>query len=114
MIDRIKRDGRDREYDIVLGLSGGVDSSYLALLAKRWGLRTLLVHVDTGWNSELAVSNIEKLVKTLGFDLETFVVDWEEMQDVQYAFFKSGVPNQDVPQDHAIFAAFYKLAFKHR
>jgi aminotransferase len=114
LIDRIKTDGKGREYDIILGISGGVDSSYLALLARDWGLRALLIHVDTGWNSELAVHNIENIVTKLNFDLETHVVDWEEMQDLQYAFLRSGVPNQDVPQDHAIFAAFYGFAAKHR
>lgn len=108
LIQRIKVDGRNQDYDVVAGLSGGVDSSYLILKAKEWGLRVLVVHVDTGWNSELAVSNIENLVRHCGFDLLTHVVDWQEMQDLQYAFFKSGVPNQDIPQDHAIFAAFIR------
>ncbi len=114
LISRIKQDGKGRDYDIVLGLSGGVDSSYLALLASQWGLRTLIIHVDTGWNSELSVKNIENIVTRLKFDLETFVVDWDEMQDLQHAFLMSGVPNQDIPQDHAIFAAFYRFAHKHR
>jgi N-acetyl sugar amidotransferase len=113
LIDRMRRDGRGREYDAVCGLSGGVDSSYLASQAKALGLRVLVIHVDTGWNSELAVKNIENIVTRAGIDLVTHVVDWEEMQDVQYAFFKSGVPNQDIPQDHAIMAAFYGFAAKH-
>ncbi len=110
LVERIRKDGRGRDYDAVMGLSGGVDSSYSAYLAKQLGLRVLIIHVDTGWNSEQAVKNIENIVSTLGFDLHTDVVDWEEMQDVQYAFFRSGVPNQDVPQDHAIFAGFYNFA----
>ncbi len=114
LIDRIKRDGRDQDYDVVSGLSGGVDSSYMALQARKFGLRTLIVHVDTGWNSELAVKNIENIVNRCGFDLYTHVVDWEEMQDLQHAFFKAGVPNQDIPQDHAIYAGFVRYAAKHK
>jgi N-acetyl sugar amidotransferase len=113
LLQRIRDDGRGREYDSILGLSGGVDSSYLAYLARQHGLRPLVVHTDTGWNSELAVKNIENIVKRCGFDLVTHVVDWPEMQDVQRAFFNAAVPNQDIPQDHAIFAAFYGLAAKH-
>ncbi|MBI2515865.1 MAG: N-acetyl sugar amidotransferase [Opitutae bacterium] len=114
LVARIREEGRGREYDSILGLSGGVDSSYLAYLAWQNGLRPLVVHTDTGWNSELAVKNIENIVKRCKFDLYTHVVDWPEMQDVQRAFFRSAVPNQDIPQDHAIFAAFYGLAAKHR
>jgi N-acetyl sugar amidotransferase len=113
LVERIRRDGRGRDYDAISGLSGGVDSTYLAYLAKQWGLRVLIVHVDTGWNSELAVKNIENAVTRLGFDLATHVVDWEEMQDLQLAFFRSGVPNQDIPQDHAIVAGFYRFAAQH-
>jgi N-acetyl sugar amidotransferase len=113
LVDRIRRAGRGSDYDAILGLSGGVDSTYIAYLAKQWGLRVLLVHVDTGWNSELAVRNIEQAVTRLGFDLVTHVVDWEEMQDLQLAFFRSGVPNQDIPQDHAIVAGFYRFAAQH-
>ncbi len=114
LIDRIKADGRSREYDCALGLSGGVDSSYLAYLAKREGLRPLVVHTDAGWNSDIAVRNIENIVKTCGFDLTTVVIDWGEMADLQRAFLKAGLPNQDIPQDHVIFAAFYGLAARHR
>ncbi|MBW3655475.1 MAG: N-acetyl sugar amidotransferase [Gemmatimonadetes bacterium] len=110
---KIRADGRGRDYDVIMGLSGGVDSSYVAYLAHRMGLRVLIIHVDTGWNSELAVKNIEGIVTTLGFDLATEVVDWEEMQDLQYSFFKSGVPNQDIPQDHAINAGFYNFAARY-
>lgn len=113
LVECIKREGRGREYDAICGLSGGVDSSYLAYQAKRLGLRTLIIHVDTGWNSELAVKNIENIVTKLGFELVTHVVDWEEMQDLQLAFFRSGVPNQDIPQDHAIAAGFYNFAAKY-
>jgi N-acetyl sugar amidotransferase len=114
LIDRIKRDGRDQDYDVVSGLSGGVDSSFMALQARKFGLRTLIVHVDTGWNSELAVKNIENIVNRCGFDLYTHVVDWEEMQDLQHAFFRASVPNQDIPQDHAIYAGFVRHAAKHK
>lgn len=113
LLERIREAGRGREYDSILGLSGGVDSSYLAYLTWKHGLRPLVVHTDTGWNSELAVKNIENIVKTCKFDLITHVVDWPEMQDIQRAFFRAAVPNQDMPQDHAIFASFYGLAAKH-
>jgi len=112
LIDGLKREGRRREFDAVLGLSGGIDSSYLALRSKEWGLRLLVVHVDGGWNSEAAVSNIEKLVDYCGYELFTYVVDWSEMRDLQLAYLKSGVTNQDVPQDHAYFATLYNLAVR--
>lgn len=114
LIQRIKNDGRGRDYDCALGLSGGVDSSYLAFIAKREGLRPLVVHTDAGWNSDIAVRNIERIVKACGFDLFTVVVDWDEMADLQRAFLRAGVPNQDIPQDHVIFAALYELAAKYR
>jgi N-acetyl sugar amidotransferase len=110
----IKAEGKGRDYDCIIGLSGGVDSSYLAVKVKDLGLRPLVVHVDAGWNSELAVMNIESLVKALGFDLFTLVVDWEEMRDLQVAFLRSGVANQDVPQDHAFFAGLYHFATRQK
>jgi N-acetyl sugar amidotransferase len=110
VVDTIKAEGRGRDYDCIIGLSGGVDSSYLAIKAKELGLRPLVMHVDAGWNSELAVKNIENLVKALGFDLFTLVIDWEEMRDLQIAFLRSGIANQDVPQDHAYFAGLYRFA----
>lgn len=106
-IDKIKEEGEGKEYDCIIGLSGGVDSSYIVHLAKKEGLRPLIMHCDTGWNSELAVKNIEGLVKGCGFDLYTHVINWQEMADVQRAFLIAGVPNQDIPQDHAIMAAFF-------
>jgi N-acetyl sugar amidotransferase len=113
VIDRIKRDGRGRDHDCLIGISGGVDSSYLTYLAKeRLGLRPLLFHVDAGWNSQQAVNNIEKLVDGLGVDLHTEVVNWQEMRDLQLAFFKAGVPHLDTPQDHAFFAGLYNFAAK--
>ena len=108
----IKSAGTGREYDCILGLSGGVDSSYLALKAKDWGLRPLVVHVDAGWNSELAVCNIERIVKHCGYDLHTYVVDWEEMRDLHLAYLRSGIANQDVPQDHIFFSSLYHFATK--
>jgi len=114
LVEQVKRDGKGQDYDVVLGLSGGVDSSYVTYLCKQFALRALIIHVDTGWNSELAVKNIENLVKFGGFDLDTLVVDWEEMQDLQLAFFRAGVPNQDIPQDHAIYAGFIRRAARHR
>lgn len=113
-ISEIKRKGKHSEYDCLLGLSGGVDSSYLAVKVKEWGLRPLVFHVDAGWNSELAVANIASVVKHCQFDLFTEVVDWETMKDLQLAYFRSGVLNQDVPQDHVFFASLFKFAKKFR
>jgi len=113
IVAQIKTQGRNSDYDCIMGLSGGVDSSYVAYTAKRLGLRPLAVHFDSGWNSELAVSNIESIVKTLGIDLHTHVVDWEEMRDLQLAFFKASVANCDIPTDHAFPAILYREAAKH-
>jgi N-acetyl sugar amidotransferase len=114
IIDKIKKDGTGKDYDCILGLSGGVDSSYLALKVNDLGLRPLVVHVDAGWNSELAVYNIEQIVKYCNYDLHTHVIDWEEMKDLQLAYFKAGVSNQDVPQDHAFFASMYHFAVRNK
>ena len=114
LIAEIKQAGWGRDYDCIMGLSGGVDSSYLAMKAHEWGLRVLAVHIDGGWNTQIAVRNIERMVAELGFDLYTFVIDWEEMRDLQIAFLKAGVPNQDVPQDHAFFAGLYREAARQR
>jgi len=113
-VEAIKRAGHGRDFDCVIGLSGGVDSSYVTFLAKeRLGLRPLLLHVDAGWNSQQAVNNIEALVDGLGLDLHTEVVNWLEMRDLQLAFFKAQVPHLDTPQDHAFFAGLYNFAAKH-
>jgi N-acetyl sugar amidotransferase len=113
-IEKIKQDGKGKDHDCLIGLSGGVDSSYVVWLAKeKFGLRPLLFHVDAGWNSQQAVNNIEKLVDGLSLDLHTEVVDWREMQDLQLAFFKAQVPHLDTPQDHAFFAGLYNFAAKH-
>jgi N-acetyl sugar amidotransferase len=111
--DSIKVAGKGKDFDCIIGMSGGVDSSYLVYLAKeKLGLRPLVFHVDAGWNSQEAVHNIEQLVDKLGLDLYTEVIDWEEMKDLQLSFFKSGVPHIDTPQDHAFFATMYKFASK--
>lgn len=113
MLAAVREAGKGKEYDCVIGLSGGIDSAYLAYKAREWNLRPLVVHVDCGWNSELAVHNIEAVVKHCGYDLHTVVVDWEEVKDLQLAYLRSGVANQDVPQDHAFFAGLYGEAIKH-
>lgn len=111
LLNQIRKSGSGKEYDCIVGVSGGVDSSYLVYYLKKVaGLRPLAVHLDSGWNSELAVKNIESILKKLDVDLFTYVVDWEEMKDLQVAFLKAGVANQDIPQDHAIIATLYKVA----
>jgi N-acetyl sugar amidotransferase len=107
---RIKESGKGQPFDCVLGLSGGVDSSYMAYLAKKWSLRPLVVHFDNGWNDELAVRNIELIVKKLGFDLHTFVMDWPEFRDLQRSYFKASVLDLEVPTDHMIFGALHRIA----
>lgn len=111
----IKDEGKGKDFDCLIGMSGGIDSSYLLYLAKeKLGLRPLVFHVDAGWNTQLAVNNIERLIEKLGLDLYTEVIDWEEMKDLQLAYFKSGVPHIDVPQDHAFFATMYHFAAKYK
>ena len=114
IFNQIKKDEKGKEFDCIIGLSGGVDSSYLAYIAVNKGLRPLAVHVDCGWNSEQAVKNIENVVKKLNIELHTFVVNWEEIKDLQRSFFKASLPDQDIPQDHAIFAALYDFADKNK
>lgn len=111
LVERIRKAGTGKDFDCIIGMSGGIDSSYLTYVAKeKLGLRPLVFHVDAGWNSQEAVNNIEKLVDGLGLDLYTEVIDWEEMRDLQLAFFKAGVPHIDTPQDHAFFATMYNFA----
>lgn len=114
MIHKIKDSQKGQEYDCVIGVSGGVDSAYLLYMAHNWGLRVLAVHVDAGWNSNTAVSNIHKLCEKLNIDLKTVVVDWNIMKEVQRAYMFSGLPNLDVPQDHVFFAALYDYANKYK
>ncbi len=114
IVSKIKKDGKNRDFDCLLGMSGGVDSSYMLHLAvKEFGLRPLVFHVDGGWNSELAVNNIEVMIDKLKLDLFTEVINWEEMKDFQLAFFKSGLPGIDIPQDHAFIATLYNYAYKY-
>jgi len=111
IIDSIRKNGKGKDFDCILGMSGGIDSSYLLYLAKeKLGLRPLVFHVDAGWNSQTAVNNIERLVDGLNLDLFTEVIDWKDMQSLQRSFFKSGVPHIDVPQDNAFFSTMYKFA----
>lgn len=111
----IQKQGSGKDFDCILGMSGGIDSSYLVYVVKEiLGLRPLVFHVDGGWNSQIAVNNIEKIVDGLNLDLFTKVIDWEEMADLQLSYFKSGVPHIDTPQDHAFFATMYKFASKHK
>ena len=113
--EKIKKDGKNRDFDCIIGLSGGLDSSYVAYIVKEvMGLRPLLFHVDAGWNTDKAVSNIEKLCNGLELDLYTEVINWEEMKDLQIAFLKSQIADQDLPQDYAFFSGLYKFARKNK
>jgi len=114
ILERIKKDGKGREYDCITGASGGVDSSYLAYSLKQFGLRALVVHLDNGWDSELAVKNIENLVTRLGFDLFTKVLNWEEFRQLQVAYLKASVLDMEALTDHAIFATLMNQALKNR
>lgn len=113
LISKIKEEGKNKTYDCILGLSGGVDSSYLALVAHEQGLRPLVVHFDNGWNNELAVKNIQQIVEKLNYDLSTYVIDWEEFKDLQLSYFKASVIDLEVPTDQLIVATLYKLAEQH-
>ena len=115
MADSIRSQGADKDFDCIIGMSGGIDSSYLVYIAKEiMGLRPLVFHVDAGWNSQVAVNNIERMVEGLNLDLFTEVINWPEMRDIQLAFFKSGVSHVDAPQDNAFFATMYKFASQHK
>lgn len=115
IVEQIKAAGRDKDFDCITGLSGGVDSSYmLHLMVTDLGLRPLVFHVDAGWNSELAVHNINVLIDKLGLDLYTEVINWEEMRNFHLALLKSGVPHIDLAQDHAFVATLYNFANEHR
>jgi N-acetyl sugar amidotransferase len=113
LIAKIKADGKNRSYDCVVGLSGGVDSSYVAYLAKQNGLRVLGVHMDNGWNSEEAVQNIKNIAQILGIDYESYVLNWEEFKDIQLAFLKASIPEADTPTDIAILSSLHKVAKKY-
>lgn len=115
MAEKIKQQGVGKPFDCIIGMSGGLDSSYLTYIAKeKMGLRPLIFHVDAGWNTQQAVGNIEKLVDGLGLDLYTEVINWEEMKDLQIAFLRSQIPDQDLVQDYAFFSALYKFAKKNK
>lgn len=113
IIHAIKTHGADKPYDCILGVSGGVDSTYVAYLAKQYLLRPLAVHFDNGWNSELAVRNIERALKKLDMDLYTYVVDWDEFKDLQLAFLRASIENAEIPTDHGINALLFKMAEEH-
>ncbi|MEG0930042.1 N-acetyl sugar amidotransferase [Algoriella sp.] len=111
--EKVKQECKKQDYDCIIGLSGGLDSSYCVYVTKEiMGLRPLIYHVDAGWNTEQATSNIEKIITGLDLDLYTDVVDWNEMKDLQRAFFKAQIPDQDMPQDIAFFSSLYKFARK--
>jgi N-acetyl sugar amidotransferase len=112
IIDKIKRAGKGKRYDCIIGVSGGVDSTYTAWLVKQLGLRPLAVHLDNGWDSELAVKNVENILTRLGIDLYTEVLDWEMFRDLQLSFLKASTPDGEIPTDHAILAVLYKTAAK--
>jgi len=112
MVDTIKNDGVGKQYDCIIGVSGGVDSTYTAWLVKKLGLRPLAVHLDNGWNSELAVKNIENILNKLDIDLYTEVLDWEMFRDLQLSFLKASTPDGEIPSDHAIVTIMYRLAAK--
>ena len=112
LISKIKENGRGKKYDCVIGLSGGVDSSYVAYVLKEAGLNPLAIHLDNGWNSELSVMNIESICRILNIELFTKVLNWEEFKDIQYAFLKSSTPDSEIPTDHAIFVTLFDVANK--
>jgi len=110
LVNKVKQAGKGREYDCIIGVSGGVDSTYVAYLVKQYGLRPLAVHFDNGWNSELAVKNIEAVLTRLDIDLYTYVVNWDEFRNLQVAFLKASTPDGEIPTDHAIYALLWKEA----
>lgn len=112
IVSQIKAKGRGKDYDCIIGLSGGIDSAFVAYKAKEFGLRPLVVHFDNGWNSEVSVRNIERTVKQLEFDLETYVMDWEEFKSIQRSFFKASVLDIELITDNAFVAALYEIARK--
>ena len=113
LVNRIKKTGEGKPYDCLIGVSGGVDSTFTAYFVKKLGLRPLAVHFDNGWNSELAVHNIQKVLEKLDIDLFTYVVNWNEFKDLQMSFLKASTPDGEIPTDHAILATLYQVAGKH-
>ncbi len=114
ILEKIKKTGKNRQYDCLIGISGGVDSSYVAYLSQVYGLRPLFVHFDNGWNTELSIKNVENIVKHLGADYQTYIVNWNEFRDVQLAFLKASVIDVEAPTDHAFLAALYKIGIQHK
>ena len=114
VVEEMKRRGHGRDYDCVIGVSGGVDSSFCAIKVKELGLRPLAVHLDNGWNSEKAVGNIKRLLDPLHIDLSTIVLNWKEFRELQLAFLRASTPDSEIPSDHAIVAAFYAASSQHR
>jgi N-acetyl sugar amidotransferase len=112
LVTKIKKEGKGKQYDCLIGVSGGVDSTYTAWLVKQLGLRPLAVHLDNGWNAELAVKNIENILNKLEIDLYTEVLDWDMFKDLQLSFLKASTPDGEIPTDHAILAIMYQLANK--
>lgn len=113
IISRIKEKGKNKTYDCIVGISGGVDSCYTAHLCKEYGLRPLLIHMDNGWNTEISVKNVNTMVEKLGFDYVSYVLDWQEFREIQLAFLKSSIVDLEMPTDIAIPAAIYEVAIKH-
>lgn len=110
LLAAIRNDGRGKDYDCIIGVSGGVDSTYVAFKVKEWGLRPLAVHLDNGWDSELAVKNIEHVLNKLGIELFTHVIDWNEFRDLQLSFLKASTPDSEIPSDHAIVSLMFRMA----
>jgi len=110
ILQKIKNSGTNNKYDVLLGISGGVDSCYVGYLLKKRGIRTLLVHMDNGWNSDDATINIKSVAKNLGFDYQSYVLDWEEFRDIQLAFLKASVVEAETPTDIAIMGALHRIA----
>jgi len=110
LVQQIKGEGKRKKYDCIVGVSGGVDSTYTMYKVKQLGLRPLAVHLDNGWDSELAVDNVKKFLKQLDIDLHTLVLDWEEFKALQLAFLKASTPDSEIPSDHAIVASLYRAA----
>lgn len=114
LIKKIKQNSTKKKYDCIIGVSGGVDSTYTAYLVKKLGLHPLAIHLDNGWDSELSIKNIENICKKLNIDLYTYVIDWEEFKDLQLAFLKASTPDSEIPTDHAIVTILYKQAIKNK
>jgi N-acetyl sugar amidotransferase len=114
IVEEIKRRGHGKDYDCIIGVSGGVDSSYVAIKSKELGLRPLAIHVDNGWNSEKAVGNIKRILDPLQIDLHTVVLNWKEFRELQLAFLRASTPDSEIPSDHAIVASFFNATSDHR